>query len=47
VLKLSAGDLRKLRQEIDSANHDWRDTLVAAGFGQSVTAHRNWYPKAR
>ncbi len=47
VLKLSAGDLPKLRQAIDQANCDWRDTLMAAGFGHSVTAHQQWFPHSR
>ena len=46
VLKLSAGDLKKLKQETDRANCDWRDTLMAAGFGQSLTAHQSWFPRA-
>ena len=44
VLKLSAGNLTTLQQEVDGANRDWRDTLVAAGFGESLTAHKNWFP---
>ena len=32
VLKLSSGDLKKLKQEVEGANCDWRDTLMAAGF---------------
>ena len=47
VLKLSEGDLERLKQEIDGAKRDWRDTLVAAGFGDSVTAHESWFPVAR
>lgn len=44
VLKLSAGDLKNLRTAVDVANVDWRDSLCAAGFAQSVTAHRRWFP---
>ena len=47
VLKLSSGNLKKLKQEIDGANHDWRDTLMAAGFGHDVNAHRSWFPKPK
>ena len=47
VLKLSEGDLQKLKQEIGGTNNDWRDTLVAAGFGRSVTAHKNRFPTAK
>ena len=42
VLMLSEGDLAKLRVAIDSAASDWRDVLVAAGFGYSLTAHDRW-----
>jgi hypothetical protein len=42
VLMLSAGDLEKLRATIDHAKVDWRDVLVAAGFGYSLTAHEQW-----
>src|SRR4051812_18249054 len=47
VLKLSAGDLKQLQREVEGANHDWRDTLMAAGFGESATAHQSWFPVAR
>jgi hypothetical protein len=33
VLKLSGGDLNALQRAIDLAKIDWRDVLVAAGFG--------------
>jgi hypothetical protein len=42
VLMLSAGDVDKLRAAIDRASGDWRDVLVAAGFGYSLTAHEQW-----
>jgi hypothetical protein len=44
VLKLSAGDLERLRREIEDAHLDWRDTLVAAGFGDDIGAHLKWNP---
>ena len=44
VLKLSGGNLEKLRREIDEAKKDWRDTLMAADFGHDVTAHEHWRP---
>jgi hypothetical protein len=44
VLKLSGGDMANLRQEIKSAKIDWRDSLVAAGFGNDTTAHQRWVP---
>lgn len=47
VLKLSAGKLHRLRQEINQAKLDWRDTLMAAGFGDDVNAHQRWFPTGR
>jgi hypothetical protein len=44
VLKLSQGDLERLRREVQKAHVDWRDTLVAAGFGNGVRTHRRWKP---
>src|ERR1700674_3570284 len=45
VLKLSRGDLIALEREITAANNDWRDTLMAAGFGEDLHAHLRWSPK--
>lgn len=42
VLKLSRGDSERLLNEIRRAQRDWRDTLVAAGFGNDLEAHRRW-----
>jgi hypothetical protein len=39
VLKLSDGDLSKLRTMAGHAKGDWREVLVRAGFGQSLAAH--------
>jgi hypothetical protein len=44
VLKLSGGDLNTLQRAIDQAKIDWRDVLVAAGFGSDVKAHHSWWP---
>ncbi len=44
VLKLSNGNLKQLQREIDQAKLDWRDTLMAAGFGEDIFAHRQWFP---
>ena len=44
VLKLSAGNLENLQREIEQAKRDWRDTLMAAGFGHDVNAHSRWFP---
>ena len=43
VLKLSHGSLDELVRHIDTANTDWRDSLVAAGFGHSLLAQRIWF----
>jgi hypothetical protein len=42
VIKLSGGNLDKLRQATQIAQQDWRDVLVAAGFGHSLTEHQRW-----
>lgn len=42
VLKLCCGDSEQLPRAIRAAQQDWRDTLVAAGFGHSVTEHERW-----
>ena len=42
VLKLSNGNLNELQRAVDLAKVDWRDVLMAAGFGYSATAHKEW-----
>lgn len=42
VLKLSDGDLTKLRAMAGHAHVDWRDVLLWAGFGESRSAHAEW-----
>jgi hypothetical protein len=42
ALKLSHGTVEGLRRAIELANVDWRDLLIAAGFGHDVNAHRTW-----
>ena len=44
ALKLSGGDLAKLREAVQLAQQDWRDVLVAAGFGEDIQAHEAWFP---
>jgi hypothetical protein len=36
ALKLSDGNLDKLNRAVDLANRDWRDLLMAAGFGERI-----------
>ena len=45
ALKMSDGKLPLLRQAVDVAKKDWRDLLVAAGFGSDLHAHERWIPK--
>lgn len=42
VLKISNGNMDKLLSAIILAQTDWRDLLMAAGFGYSVTEHEHW-----
>ncbi|HXN15352.1 MAG TPA: hypothetical protein VN878_03185, partial [Usitatibacter sp.] len=44
VLKLSAGNFAELERHVRAAQTDWRDVLLAAGFGESVRAHLEWKP---
>jgi hypothetical protein len=44
TLKLSHGDLAELRRAVEIAQIDWRDVLVAAGFGHDTRAHEFWFP---
>jgi hypothetical protein len=42
ALKLSGGRLDHLRDAVQLAKIDWRDLLMAAGFGEDVRAHERW-----
>jgi hypothetical protein len=42
VLKLSEGEAGKFLEAASLARLDWRDVLVAAGFGEDVEAHLKW-----
>ena len=44
VLKLSKGNWAVLAQQVQGAGVDFRDVLVAAGFGESLEAHLEWLP---
>ena len=46
ALKLSEGDVPKLRKALDLARIDWRDLLMAAGFGHQLDAHKQWAEKS-
>jgi len=47
VLKLSRGEIGRLRDAVRLANRDWRDLLVAAGFASDIHAHELWMPEGR
>lgn len=42
ALKISDGKLPALQRAVQVAREDWRDLLVAAGFGHDVTIHWKW-----
>src|SRR5687768_7883605 len=44
ALKLPEGNLTKLDEALQLAKTDWRDLLMAAGFGESLTGHQAWLP---
>jgi hypothetical protein len=44
VLKLSGGSIPGLVDAIVLAQTDFRDALVAAGFGSDIQAHASWWP---
>ena len=45
ALKISGGDLARLRSAVSLAKSDWRDLLMAAGFADDEHAHRRWMPE--
>jgi hypothetical protein len=45
ALRLSDGNLHRLRDAIALAKTDWRDLLVAADFAEDVHAHQSWHPR--
>ena len=44
AIRLSGGDIGRLRDAIRLAQIDWRDLLVAAGFADDIQAHERWQP---
>ena len=46
VLRLSRGNMDRLKSACELAKVDSRDALVAAGFGDDAKAHLAWDPKA-
>jgi hypothetical protein len=45
ALKLSGGKMEPLINAVALAQTDWRDLLMAAGFGEDVEAHNKWQPE--
>jgi len=45
ILKLGKGSKSKFLQAIELGKCDYRDLLVAAGFGDSTTIHDEWAGK--
>jgi hypothetical protein len=43
AIRISEGKLDKLCDAIELAQTDWRDLLMAAGFGQDPEEHNKWY----
>ena len=46
ALKLSDGDLSKLRGAVELAQLDFRDLLMSADFGD-LTAYKDWLPEKK
>lgn len=42
VLKISNGEVDKFLAAAELAQLDWRDVLMAAGFGEDIEAHKKW-----
>lgn len=42
ALKTSGGSLGRLEDMLELARKDWRDLLMAAGFGDDLAAHEVW-----
>ena len=45
ALRVSGGDLRRLREAVKLAQTDWRDLLVGAEFAEDVHGHQAWKPR--
>jgi hypothetical protein len=42
ALKVSEGSLERLEAATELAATDWRDLIMAAGFGHDLSAHEVW-----
>ena len=45
ILKISKTSNKKLNNAIELGKTDYRDLLVSAGFGNSITIHNDWANK--
>jgi hypothetical protein len=45
AIRVSGGDLGRLREAVMEGARDWRDLLVAAGFADAPWAHEAWEPR--
>lgn len=46
TIRGSSWDIEKLKSNVSLANSDWRDVLMAAGFGENLAAHKLWQKAA-
>ena len=46
TLRGSSWDFARISAKVAQANVDWRDSLLRAGFGSSLAAHRAWQAHA-
>jgi len=46
AIRGSDWNLDKIKASVSMANVDWRDLLVGAGFGTSLSAHQVWQQRA-
>jgi hypothetical protein len=44
ALRVSGGSLEKLKLAIQTANGDYRDLLLEAGFASHPELHQRWWP---
>ena len=47
ALKISNGNITRLKDAVTLANQDWRDLLVAAHFANDTESHKYWIPRKR
>ena len=45
AIRVSGGELARLREAIEIAQIDWRDLLMAAEFGTDTRTHERWEPR--